>query len=66
MVSAENQNLPEEFAKDNRRASTTIAGAIFAPHDQNWFGFEVSHPSDKDKDVARMGHPSVGHSTVTR
>jgi hypothetical protein len=23
--------------------------------------FEVSHPSDKNKDVARVGHPEVGH-----
>jgi hypothetical protein len=24
-----------------------------------WGGFVVSHPCDKDKDVARMGHPRV-------
>ena len=24
----------------------------------SWFGFEVSHPSDKNNDVARMGHPA--------
>jgi hypothetical protein len=23
------------------------------------FRFEVSHPSDKNKDVARMGHPKL-------
>jgi hypothetical protein len=24
-----------------------------------WLRFEVSHPSDKYKNVARMGHPAV-------
>jgi hypothetical protein len=24
-----------------------------------WLGFVLSHPCDKDKDVARMGHPRV-------
>ena len=23
-----------------------------------WLGFVLSHPSDKNKDVARMGHPN--------
>ena len=31
--------------------------------DLGGFRFEVSHPSDKNKDVARMGHPKVGHSS---
>ena len=38
-------------------------GATSAPHDQDGFGFEVSHPSDKNKDVARMGRPKVGPSS---
>jgi hypothetical protein len=27
---------------------------------QRGLGFAVSHPSDKNKDVARVGHPGVG------
>jgi hypothetical protein len=33
--------------------------ATFAQDDQDGFRFEVSHPSDKNKDVARMGHPKL-------
>jgi poly(A) polymerase len=29
--------------------------------DQQGFGFEVSHPGDKNKDVARVGHPEISH-----
>jgi hypothetical protein len=25
--------------------------------ESGWLGFEVSHPGDKNKDVARVGHP---------
>jgi hypothetical protein len=27
-------------------------------------GFETTHPSDKNKDVARVGHPKVGYSPL--
>jgi glutaminyl-peptide cyclotransferase len=29
------------------------------PIDYGWSGFEVSHPGDKNKNVARMGHPGL-------
>jgi hypothetical protein len=28
------------------------------PHDRAWLRFVVSHPSRKNKDAARMGHPA--------
>jgi len=31
--------------------------ATFAPHDIGSDGFVVSHLSDKNKDVAKVGHP---------
>jgi putative nucleotidyltransferase with HDIG domain len=40
-----------------------------AQDDQDRFGFEVSHPSHKNKDVARVGHPiesTVGHPTASQ
>jgi hypothetical protein len=44
------------------RATADPSTALrFVSHDRGELGFVESHPSDKNKDVARMGHPLVGH-----
>ncbi len=45
-----------EAARVHRRTQHANAGQV-APDELDRLRFEESHPSDKNKNVARMGHP---------
>jgi len=44
--------------EDVKRRDFTINGLLLDPGRLGALGFEAAHPSDKNKDVARMGHPA--------
>ena len=44
---------------ENPDPSTSLRTGSGAPHFCAEFGFEVSHPSGKNRDAARVGHPVV-------
>jgi len=49
--------------EDVRRRDFTINGLLLDPERLTAEGFEAAHPSDKDKGVARMGHPELSATT---